>query len=117
MFRRYKEQKQLLVHIQINKKMIELLIFHCHIVCGLYGFTKRWQEASVKEGIIAVLLFGLCFTILWALTGPVARLIVPDKGLAEWFTADTLSLVLVSIPDAVFFYFFFLKPRSAAVTS
>ena len=95
--------------------MIELLIFHCHLVGALYGFTKRWQEASVKEGIIAVVLFGLCFTILWALTGPIARLITPEKGFAEWFTADTLSLVLVSIPDALFFYIFFLKPRSASL--
>ncbi len=91
--------------------MIELLIFHCHIVCALYGFTKRWQEASVKEGLVAMLLFGLCFTILWALTGPIARLLMPDKGSPQWFTVDTLSLVLVSIPDAVFFYFFFLKPQ------
>lgn len=66
----------------------------------------------MKEGLIAVLLFGLCFTILWALTGPIARFIMPHEGLANWFTADTLSLVLVSIPDALFFYVFFLKPRA-----
>lgn len=112
--------------------MIELTIFYLHFLGGLYGFTKRWQQANVREGILATLIFGLAFTILWSLTGPLARLIVPDSmtvalpgpnnttlhvpGYAPWFTRDTLSLVLVAIPDAVFFYIFFLreKRKSAA---
>jgi len=91
--------------------MIINAIFLLHIVAALYGFTKRWQEANIREGLLAVLIFGLAFTILWAITGQVARLVSPPGGFSWWFDRDTISLVLLGILDGVFFYFFFLKEK------
>lgn len=89
--------------------MIELLIFHLHIVAALYAFTKNWQKESVKSGILAVLLIGLMFAIGWALTGTIARLIMPVEFNSIYFTQDTLSLIILLIPEYFFYKTYFLK--------
>ena len=89
--------------------MIEILIFHLHIIAALYAFTKNWQERGVKEGLLGVGLIGLLFTIGWALTGTLAALILPDSVNYLYFNKDVLSLLLLLIPESIFFYYFFLK--------
>jgi hypothetical protein len=91
--------------------MIEVLIYHLHLVGGLYAFTKNWQRGSKKEGILSVLIIGLFFTIGWALTGPIARLIFPIRWETIYFSRDTLSLVLLFIPEVMFFWLFFVKDK------
>ncbi len=91
--------------------MIELLIFHVHIVAALYAFTKNWQNRGLKDGLLGVIIIGLIFTIGWALTSPVAHFIMPDKWVSLYFTKDTLSLCLLAGPESVFFYLFFVKDR------
>jgi hypothetical protein len=51
----------------------------------------------------------LIFTIGWALTGPIARMIMPSDFNSIYFTTDTLSLILLFIPEILFFYFYFVK--------
>lgn len=92
--------------------MIELLIFHLHIVGALYAFTKNWQSRRLRDGVLAVIIIGLFFTIGWALTSPIARLIMNPNLESIYFTRDTLSLVLLVIPESIFFYFFFFKDRT-----
>ena len=91
--------------------MIELIIFHLHIVAVIYAFTKNWQRRSVKEGILAVLIIGLIFAIGWALTSPISRLIMPKAWETIWFRQDSLSLLLLAIPESIFFYHFFIKDK------
>lgn len=92
--------------------MIDLLIYHIHIVAFLYAYTRRWQEEGIKGGVIAVSLCALVFIILWSITGPIARLIMPtEPKVGDIFTRDTLSLVLLMIPEAVFFVVFFLRAQ------
>ncbi|MBX3042574.1 MAG: hypothetical protein KIT33_00615 [Candidatus Kapabacteria bacterium] len=92
--------------------MIEILIFYLHIAGALYAFTKSWQNVSLKEGFMAILMIGLFFAIGWALTGTLARLIYPDSWNSIYFSSDTLSLVLLLIPEIIFFYFFFIKAKN-----
>ncbi len=92
--------------------MIDLLIYHLHLVGVVYAFTKRWQMEGLKSGLLAVVLIGLAFTILWALMGPIARLLmpaVPEPG--DLFTSDTLSLVLTLAAELPLFILFFLRPK------
>jgi uncharacterized membrane protein YhdT len=89
--------------------MIEVFIFHCHILAALFIFTRRWQEANIKEGVLAVALFGLVFAISWAIMGGIANAVTPENGFTSWFTADTLSLTLVLIPEAALFRLVFLR--------
>lgn len=89
--------------------MIEILIFELHILGALYAFTKNWQRGGFKEGILAVLVIALIFTIGWALTSPLAWLIMPDDFYSIWFSGDTLSLIMLFIPEIIFFYLFYIK--------
>lgn len=89
--------------------MIEVFIFFLHILAALYAFTRAWQEDHVKEGLLAIGLIGLVFAIGWSITGTVAHLIMPGGTGVYWFTADTLSLVLLFIPEAILFRVFFLQ--------
>lgn len=92
--------------------MLDLLIYHLHIVGVLYAFTKRWQTEGMKGGLLAIGICGLVFTIGWSLTGTLARLIMPDTAGTSWFTSDTLSLILLFIPEIVFFWIFFVRDRA-----
>jgi hypothetical protein len=97
--------------------MIEILIFHLHIVGALYAFTKNWQNGNLKEGFLAVTIIGLIFTIGWALTSPIANLIMPHSWQSIYFTRDSLSLTLLFIPESVFFYFFFVRDKHTEINS
>lgn len=89
--------------------MIDLFIYHMHIVGIVYAFAKRWQVEGLKSGFLAVALIGLSFTILWALMGPIARLIMSAPAQpGQVFTSDTLSLVLTVAVEAPLFFTFFL---------
>jgi len=90
--------------------MIDLLIYHVHVVAAIYAFTARWQRDGFKGGFLAVATCALVFTILWAMTGPIARIIMPQSPQpGDLFTTDTLSLTLLLIPEAIFFRAFFLR--------
>ncbi|MFY8161090.1 MAG: hypothetical protein ACOVNU_07150 [Candidatus Kapaibacteriota bacterium] len=89
--------------------MIDLFILYLHYIGALYAFTKNWQEDNIKQGFLSVLILGLAFTILWALSGQIAFMIFPDSWNTIYFTKDTLSLVLLVIPESIFFYHFFIK--------
>ena len=91
--------------------MIELLIFHLHIIGALYAFTKNLQKRSIKEAILALIIVGLIFSIGWALTNPIAWFIMPHAWSQVWFNQNTLSLILLVIPEIIFFYNFFVKDR------
>lgn len=91
--------------------MIELLIFHIHIIGALYAFTKSWQTKSLKDGFLSLVLLALLFTIGWALTGTIAYALMPGESTNLYFNRDVLSLSLLLIPETVFFYFFFYKEK------
>jgi hypothetical protein len=89
--------------------MIDLLIFYYHIFVAIYAFTKNWQKATIREGFMAVGLIALIFAIGWALTGSFSYVIWPKSWNTLYFTYDTLSLVLLSIPETFFYYYFFFQ--------
>ena len=90
--------------------MIDLLIYHLHLVAFLYAFTMRWQREGLAGGFLALALCGLAFTIVWALMGPLARLLMPGAVVpGDLFTSDTLSLVLTMIIEVPFFFVIFFR--------
>jgi uncharacterized membrane protein YhdT len=109
MFVRIRHEFTYLVSAKKQITMIEVVVFHAHIVAALYAFTRRWQEESVKEGALALGLIGLVFTVGWAVTGGIAKVITPAGGFTPWFTADTVSLLLLVIPEILLFRMFFLS--------
>ncbi len=95
--------------------MIDLFIFYTNILVAIYAFTKNWQNSSMRDGFLSVGLIALIFAIGWALTGSLAYAIWPKKWDSIYFTYNTLSLVLLFIPEIFFFYhFFFANPKKNA---
>lgn len=88
--------------------MIEIIIFELHLLGSLYAFTKSWQEGGLKDGLMAIAIVLLFFTIGWAITGTVASLIYPDSWNTIYFTQDTLSLIILLIPELFFYRYYFL---------
>lgn len=89
--------------------MIELFIFHLHLLVALYAFTRHWQEDSLRDGLLAVGVVFLAFVICWAIMGTLAELIYIDAIKNDYLTKDALGLLLLVIPESFFFYHFFIK--------
>lgn len=89
--------------------MIEIIIFELHLLGTLYAFVRSWQSNGIKEGLMAVAIIALFFSIGWAITGTVASFIYPDNWNTIYFTQDTLSLIMLLIPEAIFYRFYFLE--------
>jgi len=87
--------------------MIEVLIYHLHVVAFVYAYVQRWQREGVKGGLLGVAIVALVFVIGWSLTGAIARLLVSNDG--PGLTSDTLSLLILLPLEVVFFYVFFLQ--------
>jgi len=89
--------------------MIEIIIFELHLLGALYAFTKSWQEGDLKDGLMAIAIVLLFFTVGWAITGTLSSLIYPEEWNTIYFTKDSLSLIILLIPEALFFKYYFLS--------
>jgi len=84
--------------------MITLIIFYAHVVAAVTLFTKHWQEGDWKEGLLAVGSLLLLFSVGWSISTFVLKLFLHDeRGFATWLDRDTLSLVLLSAMEGIFF--------------
>lgn len=87
--------------------MIPLVVFYLHIVAMSAVFTKRYQEESVGEGILAVFFMALIFFVGWAMASFIMKLVMEPAGFGPWFNRDAASLVLLTMGEAVLYYFYF----------
>ena len=88
--------------------MIPLFVFYLHTVGAVYAYTRRWQEAGVKEGILAVAFMAIIFSVGWTLTTFFLHLVSPPEGLGSGLDRDALSLLLLTTGEG-FFYYWYLK--------
>jgi len=84
--------------------MITLFIFYIHTIAAVTFFTKRWQEANWKEGLLAVGFLVLVFSVGWTMSTFLVGLMIGEKGFGVWLDRDTLSLVLLTVMETVFYY-------------
>jgi hypothetical protein len=91
--------------------MIEILIFYFHIVAWIYAFTKVWQDKGLKLAFLSFAILAFVFVVLWTITSPLSRLIYPTKLVTPYFSADTLSLILLLIPESIFYYYYFFRAK------
>ncbi len=91
--------------------MITLLIFYIHTVAAVVIFTKRWQEADLKEGLLGLAFLALVFSVGWSIATVFVKFVVSEKGFAVWLDRDTLSLLVLLVMEAVFLYFQMKRKR------
>ena len=94
--------------------MIELVIVYIHMVGVSYAFAKSWQKSGVKDAAQSVALIGLVFVIGWSITSPLANLVLPNEWRSRAFSSDTLGLILLLIPEMIFYKLFFIKDEDSA---
>jgi uncharacterized membrane protein YhdT len=83
--------------------MITLLIFYMHTIAAVTFFTKRWQDASWKEGLLAVGFVLLIFSVGWTMSTFIVSLLIGEKGFGPWLDRDTLALLLLTGLEAGFY--------------
>ena len=84
--------------------MIALFVFYVHTIAAVWIFTKRWQDGDWKEGLLAVGFLALVFSVGWSMSTFILKLVIDEKGFAFWLDRDALSLLLLAVLEAVFFY-------------
>ena len=88
--------------------MIIVIIFYLHILFAVLAFTRRWQEEGLQGGFIILGFIFLIFAVGWAIAGFIIHFLAP-RGIPGLVNADTLSLVILSMIEGIFYYFYFLK--------
>ncbi|MGD0337974.1 MAG: hypothetical protein ABSB78_04235 [Bacteroidota bacterium] len=90
--------------------MIEVAVFYLHAIAAIAAFTKRWQDEGFGEGILGVAFMALIFSVGWTITTFLIRLFTPEKGFSRIFDRDALSLLLLTISEGIFYYFYLKGP-------
>jgi hypothetical protein len=92
--------------------VIPLIVFYLHVVALTAVFTKRYQEESIGEGFLALFFMALIFFVGWAMASFIVKLVMPQEGWATWFDRDAASLALLTLGEAVLYYFYFREERA-----
>ena len=101
--------------------MIAAAIFALHFAACIYAYIK-YRKEGVSEGILAVAFVVIIFSVGWTITTMLAKLVFPyelvegwvrdlqgsvlSRRLAKELSVDTFSLVVLTIGEAVFYYFY-----------
>jgi hypothetical protein len=91
--------------------MIPVLIFWMHITAGCYLFVKRYFEESMSEAFLSLLFAGIIFTAGWTFSAFLIHLLFSPKGISEILNSDSLSLMLLTLLEIVFYRIWFGKSR------
>ena len=84
--------------------MITLFVFYLHTIAAVTAFTKRWQEADMKEGLLAVGFIVLIFSVGWSIAAFILGLFMEKQGFGRWLDRDAMSLLLLTILEAGLYY-------------
>ena len=89
--------------------MIPVLIFWIHIVAGVYLFVKKYYEETVSEAFLALAFAAIVFTAGWTFSSFAVHAIFGPRGLSDILNDDSLSLIILTLMEAVFYKIWFRK--------
>jgi len=87
--------------------MIALIIFYFHIIGFAFGFTKEYQEDGIAAGFLNLGFMMLIFSVGWSISSLFLRYIIAPTGFGLWLNRDAFSLILLSIGETIFYYFYY----------
>ena len=93
--------------------MIMIVIFYIHVIAVVAAFTKRWQSEGLGEGVLGVAFMALIFSVGWTMSTFLIQLVMSEKGFSKVFNRDALSLLLLTVAESIFYYFY-LRGEMAA---
>ena len=88
-----------------------------HVIAGVYLFVKRYCEESLVEAFLSLGFAGIIFTAGWTLSSFIIRITFGEKGINLILNGDSLSLILLSIFETVFYKIWFRKSASELSSS
>lgn len=97
--------------------MVTLFVFYIHVIAAVAVYTKRWQEADWKEGLLAVGFVVLIFGVGWSMSTFVLKLFVNEKGFGLWLDRDAISLLFLSVMEGVFYSLQLRRKRRKSVVA
>ena len=97
--------------------MLTLFIFYLHTVAAAAFYTKRWQEADWKEGLLAVGFLLLVFGVGWSMSTFIVKLLINEKGFGFWLDRDALSLLLLTVMEGGFYWAQLRRKKRKAVVA
>jgi hypothetical protein len=103
--------------------MIDAAIFVLHVAACVYAFL-RYKKEGISEGVLAVAFVVVIFSVGWTITTMLAKIVYPYQLVQEWvrnlqgtvlsrrlareLSMDTFSLIVLTVGE-VFFYYFYLR--------
>ncbi len=93
--------------------MLDIVVFYADLYVCIYTVVAQWQRnGSVREAVLAGVLIGFAFIILWALLSPIGRLITrPEQGVI--IGADSPGVLLTALVHIAFVRLFFFPKRQS----
>jgi hypothetical protein len=91
--------------------MIPVLIFWIHITGGVYVFVKKYYEETLGEAFLTLAFAAIVFTAGWTFSSFVVHLAFGPNGLSLILNNDSLSLMLLTLLEAIFYKIWFRKPK------
>jgi hypothetical protein len=101
--------------------MIAAFIFLIHFFIAVYAFVKHKKD-GMGEGLLAAAFVVIIFSVGWTISTMVSKVFFPSDLVAKWIihlqgsqlsrlfakelTIDTFSLLLLTLCEAVFYYFY-----------
>lgn len=103
--------------------MVSAFIFILHFITAVYAFIV-YKKESVGEGFLAVAFVGIVFAVSWTIASMLTNLLFSIDWFVRWywqpldswvwrvvrkeFNYDTISLLILTGIEFVFYYFYFL---------
>lgn len=87
--------------------MIALIIFYLHIIGAAAAFTSEYQKEGVGAGMLNVGFVVLIFSVGWSISTFVLKYLIGEEGFGLWLNRDALSLVVLTIGESLFYYFYY----------
>ncbi len=89
--------------------MIIAIIFILHSVFLLYIFYIKWKSESFSSGIVNAILVIILFAVGWTISTSLTKLIIPQEGFGKELNQDSISLILLTVVETVFYKFYYWK--------
>ena len=91
--------------------MIAIIVFYIHIIGAVYAFSKGYVEHKLVDAFMSLGFVAIIFSVGWTMAGFIVRFFFPEKGFGPWLDNDTISLLLVTIFEAILYITYFVKMR------
>jgi hypothetical protein len=103
--------------------MVSAFIFFLHFVMVVYAFMI-YKKESMGEGFLAIAFVGIVFAVSWTIASMLTNLLFTFEWFVRWYwqpldswiwrvvrkeiSRDTISLLILTSGEVVFYYFYFL---------